>query len=139
MVEVYVDTLTKDANGNAVVLLKEKQGARTLPITIGVNEAQAILCELKGIKPQRPMTHDLMRDIVRHLDARLSRVVVQELRDNIFYGLLVLGRNGKEEQVDARPSDALALALRAGAPIYVAEEVMQHSCELPSGLKDQPD
>jgi bifunctional DNase/RNase len=139
MVEVCVETVTKDATQNMVVVLKEKQGGRTLPISVGPHEAQAILAELRGIKPLRPQTHDLMRHIVEHLEARLARVVLEDLRENIYYASLFLARNGREEQVDARPSDAIALALRTGAPIFVADKVMKDaSWELPAEPADQP-
>ncbi len=124
MVEMVVQAITRDERSNSVVLLKEKEGARAVPIMIGPWEAQAIACHLQGLQPQRPLTHDLMLDIVQQLDFKVARVLVNDLRERVFYALLVLVNNGREEQVDARPSDAIALAVRAGAPIYVAEKII---------------
>ena len=104
-----------------IVLLKEVDGDRYLPIWIGAVEATAIAYEQQGVKPPRPLTHDLMRDILTALKAPLHAVEIVEMRDNIFYAELVIGDNVR---VSARPSDSIALALRVGAPIRCAEEVL---------------
>jgi len=130
MVEMVVHTLVRDARdaaNNIVVVLKEREGKRALPIVIGAHEAHAIFCELRNIKPQRPLTHDLMCSILEELEVQLARVVVHDLRENIYYALLVLINNGNEQEVDSRPSDAIALALRVGAPIFVADKVMEEA------------
>ena len=107
-----------------IVLLREVGGERYLPIWIGAVEATAIAFALQGVVPPRPMTHDLMRDLLAALDAELSQVRITELREGVFYALLVFA-NGLE--VSARPSDAIALALRTGTPIFGAEGVLDEA------------
>ncbi|NJC65039.1 bifunctional nuclease family protein [Planosporangium flavigriseum] len=104
-----------------IVLLKEVEGDRYLPIWIGAVEATAIAYEQQGVKPARPLTHDLLRDVLTALEAPLRAVEIVEMRDNIFYAELVIG-NGV--RVSARPSDSIALALRVGAPIRCADQVL---------------
>ena len=104
-----------------IVLLKEVDGDRYLPIWIGAVEATAIAYEQQGVKPARPLTHDLMRDMLAALKAPLKAVEIVEMRDNIFYAELVIGDNVR---VSARPSDSIALALRVGAPIRCADQVL---------------
>jgi len=127
MVEVVVHTMVQDAAKQMVVVLKEREGPRALPIVIGNYEAQAILLELRGFEPARPLTHDLLRSVLDELGVQLARVVVHDMRDNIYYAILVLVNNGTEQEVDARPSDAIALALRVGAPIYVGDKLMEEA------------
>lgn len=110
-----------------IVLLKEVDGTRYLPIWIGAGEATAIAFALEGVQPQRPLTHDLLKLSVEALDAQVRRVVVTEMRDGIYYADLVLARNGSEVVVSSRPSDAIALAARTGSPIFVAPEVLEES------------
>lgn len=107
-----------------VVLLQSEEDNRTLPIIIGAPEAQAIAIALEKVKPPRPLTHDLMKNILDALECRLKRVEVCDLRDNTFYARLVVERNELETAIDARPSDAIALALRCGAPVFVEDSVM---------------
>ena len=104
-----------------IVLLKEVDGDRYLPIWIGAVEATAIAYEQQGVKPARPLTHDLMRDMLAALKAPLKAVEIVEMRDNIFYAELVIG---DDVRVSARPSDSIALALRVGAPIRCADQVL---------------
>jgi len=110
---------------NPVVILQEVEGERMLPIYIGHPEASAIAMTLAGRKFERPLTHDLMRLILEGLQASLQRVAVTELRTNTFYAKLVLERDHEIVSVDARPSDSIALALRMGAPIFVAEGLLR--------------
>jgi hypothetical protein len=111
-------------NGNSfALLLKEIEGNRKLPIIIGHYEAQAIAFELEGIKPQRPLTHDLTRDIIENLGYKIEQVVISELKDSTFYAKIKFD-SIEIEDIDARPSDAIALALKFSAPIYVASEIM---------------
>lgn len=110
-----------------IVLLKEIAGARYLPIWIGAGEATAIAFALEGVRPQRPLTHDLLKLSVEALDARVLRVVVSEMRDGIYYADLVLARGEEEIVVSSRPSDAIALAARTDSPIFVAPEVLEES------------
>lgn len=107
-----------------VVLLRSTVDERSLPILIGAPEAQAIAVALDKLQMPRPLTHDLFKNALDALGARLNRIEVCDLRENTFYAKLLIEREGKEMAVDARPSDAVALALRCGAPVYVAEQVM---------------
>ena len=110
-----------------IVLLKTVDGNRFLPIWIGHPEAAAILMKLQGASTPRPMTHDLLSDVLENLDAKCERVAVTELRDNTFYASITVSINGSEVEIDSRPSDALALAVRVAAPIFAAEEVIEES------------
>lgn len=109
-----------------IVLLREVDGDRYLPIWIGAVEATAIAYEQQGVKPSRPLTHDLLRDLLEALSAPLRAVEIVELRDSIFYADLLLGQEGAT-RVSARPSDAIALALRVGAPVRCAEQVLDEA------------
>ncbi len=110
-----------------IVLLKAVDTNKFLPIWIGHPEAAAILMKLQGAATPRPMTHDLFTDLLSQLDARVVRIAVTELRDNTFYALITISVNGSEIEVDSRPSDAIALAVRADAPIFAAESVIEES------------
>jgi bifunctional DNase/RNase len=110
-----------------IVLLKTADGNKFLPIWIGHSEAAAILMKLQNNESARPMTHDLFTDVLGQLDARVARVTVTELRENTFYAQITLQQDGSEIEVDSRPSDAIALAIRAEAPIFVADEVIDES------------
>ena len=110
-----------------IVLLKTKDGNRYLPIWIGQPEAAAILMKLQGASTPRPMTHDLVTDILGQLDAQVTRITVTELRENTFYAQVTVQMDGTEIDVDSRPSDAIALAIRAEAPIYAADSVIEES------------
>ena len=105
-----------------IVLLKTVDGNRFLPIWIGHPEAAAILMKLQGAQTPRPMTHDLLNDMLEQLDAKCERVSVTELRDNTFYASITISVNGSEIEIDSRPSDAIALAVRCQAPIFAAED-----------------
>ena len=110
-----------------IVLLRTLDGTKFLPIWIGHPEAAAILMKLQGTPTPRPMTHDLVTDMLGELNASVARVVVTELRENTFYAQITLQVNGSEIEIDSRPSDAIALAVRADAKIYVADEVIDDS------------
>jgi bifunctional DNase/RNase len=110
-----------------IVLLKETQGERYLPIWIGAVEATAIAFALQGIQTPRPMTHDLMRDILRETDIEVERILISELVDQTFFALIRMSLNGKSAEVSSRPSDAIALAVRINAPIFAAEEVLEQA------------
>ena len=114
-----------EKRGEQVIVLKEKEGKRLLPIVIGILEATAIKMEVSGYQPPRPLTHDLLKNTIQELGATLSQIVVVKLEQNIFYAKLVIKtQNQQTIEVDARPSDSIALAVRAKAPIYVAREVL---------------
>ncbi|MFI5234071.1 MAG: bifunctional nuclease family protein [Gemmatimonadales bacterium] len=125
MIEVVVAHLGLDrATNTPVVILREKDGTRVVPIWIGPAEASAIAMELQGVKPSRPMTHDLLRQVLLGLRATLDRVVVTAVRENTYFAELHL-RTGEElVLVDARPSDAIALAVRFHAPIFTTDQLL---------------
>jgi bifunctional DNase/RNase len=124
-VEMTVKGLTLDPLTNMpIVILKDKDDKRVLPIWIGLFEANAIALELEKISTPRPMTHDLIRDIILGLNATVTQIVVNDLKNNTFYAVIHLALNGNQIVIDSRPSDAIALALRVGAPIYVSMEVV---------------
>jgi len=128
-----VDPLTN----SPIVILKEVDGERTLPIWIGLLEATAIASELEGIKFSRPMTHDLLKNIMSLIDVKVNKVEVCDLKNNTYYALIYINHKGKELSIDARPSDALALSLRVDAPIFVADEVINRSAQI--DLKAEPE
>ena len=110
-----------------IVILQDAHQNTLLPIWVGVFEANAIALQIERIDTPRPMTHDLLRNLLLHLDAQVEKVVVNELKDNTFYAQLFIHYQGDLMTIDARPSDAIALALRTDAPIYVAETVIEQS------------
>jgi bifunctional DNase/RNase len=118
--------------GAYAILLREIGAARRLPIIIGAFEAQAIALEIEGIKPPRPLTHDLLKHMIDNLGATITEIIIDELRENTFFAKIVLEVSGLTNEVDARPSDAIALAVRARSPIYVAEAVMEAAAFIPS-------
>jgi bifunctional DNase/RNase len=118
--------------GAYAILLKELEGHRRLPIIIGAFEAQAIALEMEGIKPPRPLTHDLLKQITDNLGAIVNEVIIDELRENTFFAKIIMEVSGLTQEVDARPSDAIALAVRAEAPIYIAATVMDAAAFIPS-------
>jgi hypothetical protein len=108
--------------------LKEKNGSRLLPIVIGLNEASAIKLEISGFKPPRPLTHDLLFTTIENLDASIDKIIIDKLEENTFHAKMVLKTNSSEiKTIDARPSDSIALAVRAHAPIFVEDEVIAQS------------
>jgi bifunctional DNase/RNase len=135
--KVQVDILglsTNPASGGAYALiLKEVHGNRRLPIIIGASEAQSIALEMEGIKPPRPLTHDLMKNIITAFGAELNDIIIDELRDGTFYAKL----NIDNQLIDSRPSDAIALAVRYGVQIYVASLVMDEAAFVPEEEEDE--
>lgn len=113
------------SQGAFALILKESDGPRRMPIIIGVPEAQAIANELEGVRAQRPMTHDLLRNVIEALGGRLREVVIHSLKEGTFYASLIFDFSDLE--IDARPSDAIAIAVRCGAPIFVAEEILDEA------------
>jgi bifunctional DNase/RNase len=110
-----------------IVLLKTAEGNKFLPIWIGHPEAAAILMKLQSQAPPRPMTHDLMSELLEQLEAQIVRITVTELRENTFYAQITVQQDGREIEIDSRPSDAIALAIRADAPIFAADRVIEES------------
>ncbi len=131
MEKIQVDILglstSPSSAGAYALILKETNGKRKLPIIIGAFEAQSIALELEGMKPPRPLTHDLMRNIIDLFAVSLNEVCINELRDGTFYAKLTIEGLSETQEVDSRPSDAIALAVRYGAPIYVGEEVLNEA------------
>src|SRR5215467_10641670 len=128
MVEMTIYGVSFDLVGKQpIVLLKTADGNKFLPIWIGHPEAAAILMKLQGAATPRPMTHDLVTDMLSQLDTHLVRICVTELRDNTFYASITLQQDGSEIEIDSRPSDAIALAVRAEAPIFAADRVIEES------------
>ena len=138
MREVQIYGVSFDMVGKQpIVLLKTVDDNRYLPIWIGHPEAAAILMKLQGADTPRPMTHDLIVDMLDQVETKVERIAVNELRDNTFFATIVLSVNGTEIEIDSRPSDALALAVRVQAPIFVAEEVIEESSiEFDQGIED---
>jgi len=128
-----LDLLTHDP----VVILKDVEGKRYLPILIGPFEATAIALALEGAKVPRPLSHDLMKAIVDALKAKILRVVIHDIKDNTFYAKIVLEANGEAMEIDARPSDSIALALRCEAPIYVSERIILEETVLDRHAEDE--
>jgi len=110
-----------------IIILKDSSGEQVLPIWVGIFEANAIAMQLEKIVSPRPMTHDLLRNVIESLKARVDRVVITDLKENTFFALIHIERNGEQLAIDARPSDAMALALRSEVPIYVDETVLDRS------------
>jgi bifunctional DNase/RNase len=128
VIEVYVESIRVNmANYKRVVMLKEKAGSRFLPIWIGHFEADAIAIPMQNVPVSRPLTHDLLGRVVQQLGARLTQIVINDLADETFYARLILDQNGQHHEIDSRPSDAIALAIRAKVPIYVEESVLEQA------------
>lgn len=133
-----ISGLTVDPLTNSpIVILKEIDGDQTLPIWIGLLEATAIASELEGVKFSRPMTHDLLKNIMELIDLKVSKIEVCDLKNNTYYALIHFQLGERELSIDARPSDALALSLRVNAPIFVSEEVINQSSRI--DLKAEPE
>ena len=127
-VEMKVSGLTIDPLTNTpIVILKDLEGKRAVPIWIGLFEASAIATELEKISFSRPMTHDLMRDLLKILEAKVKRIEIVDLRNNTFFACIHLQRNGDTLIIDSRPRDAIALALRVNCPIFIDEKVIEKS------------
>jgi bifunctional DNase/RNase len=111
-----------------LIVLKEKNGERVLPIVIGLPEASAIKLKISGFEPPRPLTHDLLHKTIEHLEASIEKVIIDRLEENTFHAKIVLKTaSGGTKMIDARPSDSIALAVRAKAPIFVEDEIIKHS------------
>ncbi len=127
-VEMKIRGLMMDPSTNMpIVVLKDAQGSAILPIWVGIYEANAIALEIEKVQTPRPMTHDLLKNVFLGLDVRVQKVVVNELREDTFFALIWVERNGEMMSIDSRPSDALALALRVDCPIFVEDEVLKNS------------
>jgi len=127
-VEMKIRGLMMDPVTNMpIVILKDVNGTAVLPIWVGIYEANAIALEIEKVSTPRPMTHDLLKNLLLGLEARVHRVVVNDLRDDTFYAVIWLEKDGQVISLDSRPSDALALALRVDCPIFVEDDVLKNS------------
>ena len=127
-IEMTIKGLMVDPITNMpIIILRDKDGQRVLPIWVGVFEANAIALQTENVTTPRPMTHDLLRNVIQDLQANIVKIVVSDLKENTFYALIYIQRNGDLIAIDARPSDAIALALRARAPIFVEEVVIDNA------------
>ena len=130
--EVSVDLsriIISDTADQQIIVLKEADGERSFPIVIGMTEAYAIDRRLKGIPSPRPMTHDLLANVVDSLDGSLEKIVINDLREGTFFAVLYLRRNGELIEVDSRPSDAIALGVASDTPIFVEDRVLDEACQ----------
>ena len=144
MIEVEIDSVRVSlTNQQRIVVLKEIDRDRYLPIWIGPYEAEAITIALQEIEISRPQTHDLVKNTIENLDARIARIVISDLKDDIFYGTLVIQKDDNEIKIDCRPSDAIAIAVRVHVPIMVAVSVMDQASILPEDYatpsQEEPD
>ncbi len=136
-IEMKVTGLTIDPfTSMPIIILKDMEDKAALPIWIGLIEASAIATELEHIQLSRPMTHDLLKNILDSIGIKVKKVSVTELRDNTFYSSVTLEHNGKEIEMDSRPSDAIAIALRSKAPIFVEKSVVEKSRKIDLGVDD---
>jgi bifunctional DNase/RNase len=136
LIEMKVSGLTIDPITNTpIVILKDMQENKAIPIWIGLFEASAIATELEKVVFSRPMTHDLLNECLKTLDITVSKIEIVDIRNNTFFANIYLTREGQNFSIDARPSDAIALALRAHAPIYVEESVIEKSRNVDFGIK----
>ena len=125
MIEMTVDSIRVSLmNYQRVVILKEKETSRYLPIWIGAAEADAIAVKLQGTSVQRPLTHDLMQSVINVLGGKVNSIVISDLQKDVFFAKILLNRDGEQIEIDSRPSDAIALAVRVQAPIYAEEDVL---------------
>src|SRR5215213_9581556 len=127
-IEMTIKGLMVDPITNTpIVILRDKDGQKVLPIWVGIFEANAIALQIENIATPRPMTHDLLRNVIHDLKASVEKIVVCDLQENTFYAMIYLGLNGDNLVIDARPSDAIALALRTRAPIFVEDRVIDNA------------
>ena len=137
-IEMTIKGLMVDPITNMpIVILRDKEGHRVLPIWVGVFEANAIALQIENVTTPRPMTHDLLKNVIADLRARIDKIVVSDLKENTFFALIYLNVGGEVMAIDARPSDAIALALRTRAPIFVEETVLDNA--RPLDLRQKPD
>ncbi|MDR1988852.1 MAG: bifunctional nuclease family protein [Acidobacteriaceae bacterium] len=139
LIEMSIKGLMVDpATNTPIVILREESGARVLPIWVGLFEANAIALQIENVATRRPMTHDLLRNVIHDLNATVEKIVVADIEESTFYALIYLRLNGQSVAIDARPSDAIALALRARAPIFVEDAVFEHAKPFEMGA-ERPD
>ncbi len=134
MLEMKVRGLTLDPLTNmALVILRDLEGSKALPIWVGIPEANAIALEIEQVSTPRPMTHDLIKNLLDGMNATVTRIVVNDVKDSTFYAAIYLSLEGQEIRIDSRPSDAIAVALRVKAPIFVAMDVIERAGSVDAG------
>lgn len=121
--------IINEMSDQQIIVLKERHGERSFPIVIGIVEIFAIDRRLKGIKPARPMTHDLLVNVIENLGAKIEKIVINDLRHHIFFARIHLSLNGRKIEIDSRPSDAIAIGTATNAPIFVADHVFEQASE----------
>ena len=121
--------IINEMSDQQVIVLKERHGQRSFPIVIGIVEIFAIDRRLKGIKPARPMTHDLLANVIDNLGAKIEKIVISDLRHHVFYATIHLSMNGRTVEIDSRPSDAIALGVASAAPIFVEDHVFEQASQ----------
>ena len=121
-----------ETSDHQIIVLKERQGQRSFPIVIGLHEAWAIDRAVKGVTTPRPLTHDLISNIIEGLNAGIVRILISDLRNNTFYAKIILQHDGSTVEIDSRPSDAIALAMQKNTPIFVAKKVLEEVCKAES-------
>jgi len=137
---VTISSLNMDPVTNSpIVILKEIEGDQTLPIWIGLLEATAIASEIEGVTFSRPMTHDLLKNILDKTDTKVKRIEICDLKDNTYYAIIHVTSKGKALSIDSRPSDALAIALRTRAPIFVSDDVLKKSKQIEASAEGVPE
>ena len=137
---VTISSLNMDPVTNSpIVILKEIEGEQTLPIWIGLLEATAIASEIEGVTFSRPLTHDLLKNILDKTDTKVKRIEICDLKDNTYYAIIHVTSKGKALSIDSRPSDALAIALRTRAPIFVSDEVLEKSKQIEASAEGVPE
>lgn len=139
LVPVVVREVGTDPWGRPMVILADHENRRFLPIWIGPWEAYSIAAKLQGTRQPRPLTHDLLTEFLSRLGVTLERVVVSEFRDSTYFAIMMLREDGRVREIDARPSDAIALALRTGADLFVAEQVLEQAALEQPGPEDVPE
>ena len=140
MIETVVESIRVSlVSQHRVVILKETDGSRHLPIWIGPYEAEAIAMELQGMGSPRPLTHDLLKSVIQEMGGRVTRILVTDLNRDVFYARIVLDLNGRALEIDSRPSDAIALAVRVKAPILVEDDVMARAGVIFGEEGEQPE
>jgi hypothetical protein len=129
MLEMELNKIVIDEKRHdQLIVLKEKGGSRILPIVIGLNEASAIKLKISGFQPPRPLTHDLLHSTIENLEASIDKIIIDKLEDNTFHAKIIIKtKSGETKTIDARPSDSIALAVRAHVPIFVEDEVVKQS------------
>ena len=140
MIEVQIDSIRVSLMSQLrVVILKDAKTGRYLPIFIGPFEAEAIAVKLQKVDVERPLTHDLLKSVITELGAQVQHIIVNDLRNDTFYARIVVERDGRTQEIDSRPSDAIALAVRLDVPIYVEESVMDRAAIFPDEDVDSED